>query len=67
MYSDGDRVTAMDLLTSVMEGYPETNAARLARVETAKMQRAMADQRMKKLEQEASQLAQRADGRVESE
>jgi tetratricopeptide (TPR) repeat protein len=67
MYSEGERVTAIDLLTSVVNGYPETDAARLARVEIAKIQKVIADQRMKKLDEEASQLARKADAHMESE
>ena len=67
MYSEGDRVTAMDLLSSVVDSYPDTNAARLARVEIAKIQTAIADQRMKKLDEEASRLAQQAEAHAEAE
>lgn len=67
MYSEGNRATALDLLKSIVESYPETNAAEQARVEITKIEKAIADQELKRLDEEASRLAGQANRRMESE
>jgi tetratricopeptide (TPR) repeat protein len=65
--AEGNRGTAADLLKSVLEGYPETKAAASAKEELAKLEGAVAAQRMEKQEQEASQIARRAKEHMEAE
>lgn len=67
MYSEGNRVTALDLLKSIVESYPQTRAAEEARAEIAKIEKAVADQRLRRLEEEASHLAEEAEQRMQSE
>ncbi|GAB4340123.1 MAG: hypothetical protein Kow0099_15800 [Candidatus Abyssubacteria bacterium] len=67
MYSEGNRVTALDLLKSIVESYPQTAAAEEARAEIAKMEQAIAEQQLRKLEEEAARLANKAEQLIQSE
>jgi TolA-binding protein len=67
MYSEGDRITALQLFGSVVEGFPETEAAEKARAEIAKNEKRIADENLQRLETEASELAARADQLLETE
>lgn len=67
MYSDGDRAAAVELLRSIVENYPETEAAEDARAGIkAENKRANRENR-RKLEAEARELVAKADRLLESE
>jgi outer membrane protein assembly factor BamD (BamD/ComL family) len=67
LYGEGNQTTAIDLLKSVVEAYPETQAAVSARDELQKIEAALTYERMKTQEQEAAELAQRAKKLLEAE
>lgn len=67
MYAEGDHATALDLLRSVMESYPDTGAAVQARAEAAKIEKGITNQELRKSEEKASQLARQAEEQMESE
>ncbi|MBI4832662.1 MAG: outer membrane protein assembly factor BamD, partial [Candidatus Lindowbacteria bacterium] len=67
MYSEKDPATALDMLKSIVESYPDTNVAEAARAEIAKIEKLTADQELGKLEQKAAQLAAQANQRMEAE
>ena len=67
MYSEGDRVTALQLFESVAEGFPETEAAEKARAEIATNEKRIADENLHRLETEASELTAQADQLLEAE
>ncbi|RJP74087.1 MAG: hypothetical protein C4532_03140 [Candidatus Abyssobacteria bacterium SURF_17] len=67
MYSEDNRATALDLLKSIVENYPDTKAAEQAGAEIAKIERAVADQEMKRLDELASELAAQAEQKMEAE
>jgi TolA-binding protein len=67
MQSEGNRVTALQLFESVVEEFPETEAAEKARAETARNEKRIADENLQKLEAEASELASQAEQLLEAE
>ena len=67
MYSEGDQAVALDLLKSIGKTYPKTDVARQARAEAAKIEQTITDEKARKLDKEASQLAVQADRQIEDE
>jgi len=67
MDNEGDQATALDLLKSVVSAYPKTRTAKQARAEVARIEKTAADEELRELDQEASQLAAQAYQLMESE
>jgi len=61
MYSDGDEATALDLLGSIVESYPDTKAAGRARARLNLEEKRVADENLQRFEKEAAELVAKAD------
>lgn len=59
--SGGNQTAALDLLRSIVDGYPGTESADLAKKEVEKIENVLANQRLKQQDQEASLLAHNAE------
>jgi len=67
MFADGDEATALELLRSVVEGFPETESAKKAGAMIASNEKRMAAENLRKLEGEARELVAQAERLIETE
>jgi len=67
LYGEGNRATAIELLKSVVEAYPDTQAAESARAELQRIESVLASERQREQERKATDLARRAKKLLEAE